>query len=209
MLCVRRAALRTQSMNNLKQLAIGMHNHHAASRVFPGPENDAPAQDGNPQTKHPYSWRVALLPYIGHADLHKQYKFDQPWDSQDNLKVMKRMPAVFRHPQDPPDSTETSYFLISGPKTIFEKGKKPEIHNIRDGTSNTIMIVEAKRRTPWTKPEDLVSSADKPLPKFGGYSPQGFNAAFGDGSVRFIAKAVDEKLLRGMITANGQEVIRP
>ena len=29
-----------------------------------------------------WSWRVAILPYIVAVDLYKQFKLDEPWDSQ-------------------------------------------------------------------------------------------------------------------------------
>ena len=44
-----------------------------------------------------------------------------------------------------------------------------KIRDITDGTSNTLMIVEAKRNIPWTKPEDLSFDPDKPVPELGGF----------------------------------------
>jgi len=42
-----------------------------------------------------------------------------------------------------------------------------------------------------TKPEVFEFASNKPLPQFGGFSAEGFNAALADGSVRFIAKGID------------------
>jgi prepilin-type processing-associated H-X9-DG protein len=78
-----------------------------------------------------------------------------------------------------------------------------------DGTSNTLMIAEAAKPVPWTKPEDLSHDPNKPLPKLGGHTPGGFNAAFCDGSVRFILQNIKEPILRALITRNGGEVIDP
>ena len=71
---------------------------------------------------------------------------------------------------------------------------------ITDGLSNTILLVEAKRNIPWTKPEDISYAADKPLPALGGYFKGGFHVAMADGVVRFCPNTIDEKILRVLIT---------
>ena len=55
--------------------------------------------------KVPHSWRVAILPYIEQADLYRQYRFDEPWDSDANKMVLAKMPAIYPHPLDDPKST--------------------------------------------------------------------------------------------------------
>jgi len=47
----------------------------------------------------------------------------------------------------------------------------PSIANITDGSSNTILVVEANRDIPWTKPEDLPFNPKGPLPELGGFWP--------------------------------------
>ena len=69
------------------------------------------------------------------------------------------------------------------------------------------MVVETKKSIPWTKPEDVEYSKDKPSPSIGGFSDAGFNAAFADGSVRFLSKNIQETMMRAMITARGGEEI--
>ncbi len=95
---------------------------------------------------------------------------DEPWDSEHNKALIAKMPGEFRDPHEDASSTNASYFMPSG-KGMF--GGNPEgwkIMDIRDGTSRTIMLVEAKRDIPWTKPEDIEVDADgsKPLPELGG-----------------------------------------
>jgi prepilin-type processing-associated H-X9-DG protein len=76
-----------------------------------------------------------------------------------------------------------------------------------DGTSNTIMAVEAAEAVPWTKPEPLEYDPKKPLPKLH-FSEGGVcNVLFGDGSVRAIRKDLAEKTLRALITRSGGETI--
>jgi hypothetical protein len=76
-----------------------------------------------------------------------------------------------------------------------------------DGTSNTILIVEAATPVPWTKPEDLPYVADQALPKFGGLFGGDFHALFADGGVQLLSKKADEENLRAAITRNGGEQV--
>jgi len=76
----------------------------------------------------------------------------------------------------------------------------PPLFWFRDPDGNTLMVVEAKRQLPWTKPEDISYVADKPLPELGGHHELGFLAAFGDGAVRFVALRIAEQTLRNLIT---------
>jgi prepilin-type processing-associated H-X9-DG protein len=149
---------------------------------------------------------VEILPYIEQQELFKAYKMDEPWDSANNKKVLEKMPRVFNATPNQP-STMSSYYVLTGKDTAFPGENGIKIPDITDGTSNTIMAVEAKRDIPWTKPEDLEYDPKKPLPKLGGFSPEGFNAAFCDGSVRFLSNAIAEQVMRALITRNGGEVI--
>jgi hypothetical protein len=196
----RAAARRAQATTNLKHLALAMHNYADVNGSFP------PAVLFGPDGKTPYSWRVALLPYLD-QNIFQQYKFNEPWDSPDNKKVLAKMPPVFRDPNDPADSAFASYFALTGPATIFYGKEGTKFAQILDGTSNTLMFVEAKRDIPWTKPEDIPYDKDKPLPKLGGHYSDIFIAALCDGSVRIIHQSVDPNMLRALITRDGGEVV--
>jgi hypothetical protein len=191
-----------QAMNNLKQIALAFHLYADFHNHFP-----AAAVIG-PDGKTPHSWRVAILPFLDAKPLYDQYKFDEPWDSENNKKLIPQMPAVFRDPSEVPTSTFSSYFVLTGETTIFDRKEGVPLAAIRDGLSNTILLVEAKRDIPWTKPEDIAYDPAKPLPKLGGRRPKGFNAALADGSVRFIADTVNEMTLRALFTKAGGEMIQ-
>jgi prepilin-type processing-associated H-X9-DG protein len=101
----------------------------------------------------------------------------------------------------------TGYVALVGKSAAFEGKSGIRMADITDGLSNTIMIVETDKEIPWTKPEDVAFDADKKLLRMGGLFDGGFNALFGDGSVRFIAKDTKEATLKAMITRDGAEVI--
>jgi hypothetical protein len=196
---VREAAARTQSQNNLKQIAIAMHNYHDALGRFPPPATY------NKNGKPLLSWRVMILPYIEQDNLYKQFHLDEPWDSEHNKKLLAVMPKTYASPfQDEKSLTEhgTHYQGFVGKGTIFEDKKGIQISDITDGTSNTIMVVEASTAVPWTKPEDIPFDPAKPLPKLGFPGASGFSAAMCDGSVHLISQKITKETLRNAIMRN-------
>jgi hypothetical protein len=72
-----------------------------------------------------------------------------------------------------------------------------------DGTS--ILVIEAGKPVPWTKPEDLAYEPELPLPDLPCIFSDGFRVRFGDASGRWIPKDVSESWLRAAITRNGGE----
>jgi hypothetical protein len=201
---VRQAAQRTQSVNNLKQLALAMHNYHDTHKSFPTAANYG--KDG----KALLSWRVHILPYVEAGALYQEFHLDEPWDSPHNKKLIARMPAVYRSPQQKnADLHKTAYLVVTGKDAIFSGKKGSQIRDITDGTTNTIMIVEAAddQAVTWTKPADFSMDSKDPLKKLVRPGAQGFNAAFADGAVRFISAAIELSTLRAMFTRSGGEVI--
>jgi hypothetical protein len=196
---VREAAARTQSQNNLKQLALAMHNYHDANGRFP------PQATYDKNGKPLLSWRVMLLPYLDQMDLYKQFHLDEAWDSEHNRKLLERMPKLFASPlQDEKSLKEhgTHYEGFVGKGAIFEGKEGVKISDIVDGTSNTIMCVEASKAVPWTKPEDIPFDPANPLPKLGFPRTSGFSAAMCDGSVRMISHKISKETLRNAIMRN-------
>lgn len=204
------AAKRASSMNDLKQLALGLLNYESAYGHFPpavGYEYFDLKTGQKKTSKHPHSWRVAILPFIEQQALYESYRFDEPWDSEHNKRIAETVVPAFQSPFDNPSSTNTSYFVLTGRETLFRDNLGTKLRQITDGTSMTLMVVEAKRDIPWTKPEDIPYSADTPLPKFGGWMPGVFLAARCDGSVQAISQDIDDAVLRALITMAGGEAI--
>jgi hypothetical protein len=190
------------SQAKVKTLTLAMHEYHDRHQHFP------PAVVMGPDGKTPHSWRVELLPLLGGEleRLYAQYKLDQPWDSPANKKVLEQMPEIFRSAYDDPKSTNSAFYVLVGPGTIFEGSKGIEMSQITDGTSNTLMIVEAKRNIPWTKPEDIAYDPQKPLPELGGFAKGIFAASMADASGHTFSKKHVEGWLRWLIERNDGHV---
>jgi hypothetical protein len=191
-------AARQRSVANLTLLTQAMHEYHDVNDHFP------PAAIHDKDGKALLSWRVLLLPYLAQDDLFKQFHLDESWDSKHNKALLARMPSPYAPPV--PDKTKeeigTFYQVFAGKGTIFEGTEGVSIDEITDGTSKTIMVVEAAEAVPWTKPADVAYDARKPLPRLGGLFANGFHAALADGSVLWLRKDFDVPIMRRAITRN-------
>jgi prepilin-type processing-associated H-X9-DG protein len=214
---------------NLHQIGSALHEFHDAQGSFPM------AAITDKEGKPGLSWRVAILPYLGHDDLYKKFALEEPWDSPHNRQLLGSMPAIFVCPSaSRGDPWLTSYRAFSGNGSFFEpaydarlakvwwtdpdgtKHYQPaptrglSIAQFVDGPANTLMIVEAKEAVPWTKPDEFPFDPAHPARAFfGAGSPHrgGFNAVFVDGALRFIKSTTDPHAFRAMVTRNGGEII--
>jgi hypothetical protein len=187
---------------NLKSLALAMHAYRDEHGTFP------PHAIFDEKGRPLLSWRVAILPYIEQKELYQQFKLDEPWDGPHNSKLLAKMPQIYLHPmrntREEPFTTHLRVFVGKGAAFEGQRGLRVP-KDFPDGTSNTILIVEAAQAVPWTSPEDLHYVPDWPLPKLGGFFWRGFYVALADGSVQVIPQETREATIRAHITRNGGE----
>ena len=151
---------------------------------------------------------MAILPYIGEEKLYKQFKVDESWDSENNKKLIEKMPKLYAPVRGKAKAGETFYQRFVGKGAVFgERGVSAySLENIPDGAANTVLVVEAATPVVWSQPVDLAFDEKKPLPEFGGLFDGDFHVAMCDGSVRFLKKNPNEKWMRFVIIANDGEV---
>ncbi len=187
-----------QDVNNLKQIALAIHNYLSVNGRFP-PEYLGPT--GTPLL----SWRVALLPYLDDQALYNQFDFSKAWDDPANIGLLSQMPAVFRTPLEAAGDTDTSYVSGVDPNSIFPGSPGVTLLSITDGTSNTLLVGESVGSAiPWTAPEDITLGAC-PILGGSGFSSNTNGAvpfAFADGSVKFLPDNIDCATLRGLFIRN-------
>ena len=205
---VRDDARATISLNNLKQIALAIDNHHEVYKAFP--KQAISSADGRPLL----SWRVAILGYIEEYNLYKQFKLDEPWDSLHNRSLLRYMPATYRLPtsSDQGEDFTTFYQGFVGKNAFFRASHLEKVTraDITDGAANTLMVVEAATAVPWTKPEDIPYEPDRPVPRLGGHLRWGFNAVLANGApVRIDSNALSEQTLRNAITINDGRPLGP
>lgn len=167
----REAARRSQCQNNLKQIAIGMHNHHDTLLALPAGMGPSGCCWG--------TWQVLILPYVEQTNVFDKY---QNWGGNDSTNGGHRYSStanvnavtsvrfkVFTCPSDQtnnPIGTITSHnyavnfgnvgsaqvtlnsitfqeapFSVSK-NLVDNKVKGYNLAHMLDGTSNTMMVAE-------------------------------------------------------------------
>jgi prepilin-type processing-associated H-X9-DG protein len=195
------AAQATQQKNNLRSIALALHNFHDVYGRFPKSTSRNESDDAL------LSWRVHLLPFLGHEDLYDLFVLEEPWDSETNRPLADQMPDIFRAPNVDPQPGQTVYQVPVGPGAAFEDGTEVRMRDFTDGTSNTIMIVEVapERAVIWTQPGDYTFDPEGSLDGLERIGSDGFQAAFVDGHVETMSEVTGD--LKPFFTRNGGEQI--
>lgn len=187
--------------NQLKVIALGLHNYYDTHGQFP------PAYVADNDGKPLYSWRVLILPMIGEGALHKQFDLSEPWDSPNNLLLVRQMPDCFRSPYHDDDAGRTPYQALvdeSGSRTMIKRTAGRTFDTIGDGISNTAMLI-ANFNAPvfWTEPND--TDPAKFLRRFrpGDYEHE-VAIAYGDGSVQGLTDDLRTVLPAAMYANDGK-----
>jgi hypothetical protein len=194
-----------------RNIALAMLNYSDAKGQLPVDAGDFFDVDGNPYL----SWRVHLLPFLGHQALYSQFNLQEPWNSATNLPLLSKMPDVFRSAGDASNSTTTRVMTFTGPDAPFGRRAPgtaqsgPSIQQFTDGTSNTILFLEAgpNRAVPWTKPDDVPLDVNNPLVALGDLSGGEIRAALADGSVLKLPSDIAPATLAALATLRGEELL--
>jgi len=155
----REAARRTQCTNNLKQVALAMHNHHDTYGHFPAQYYYLAAPT---HSRGDWGSLVRLLPFIEQENLYNiltpnNFLGDIPVASATQTPI-----ASFLCPTDPTGTTtngyangygKTNYLMshqmastyTSNSGAVTERVVK--MSSVTDGTSNTIMVGERDMKT--------------------------------------------------------------
>ena len=144
------ASRRTQCKNNLKQIALALHEYHDAYGCFP------PAYIADKNGRPMHSWRTLILPFMEFKPIYKDYRFDEPWDGPHNRKLADLQLNLFQCPETKHSNSETNYLVVVGPKTVFPGSKCVKISEITAGTPETILLIEVEHSgIQWSEPRDL------------------------------------------------------
>jgi prepilin-type N-terminal cleavage/methylation domain-containing protein/prepilin-type processing-associated H-X9-DG protein len=203
---VREAANRAKCENNLKQIGLGLHNHHDVYKRFPGGYG----------IKH-ICWMYKILPYIEQDNIYKLAQPPDPaknpnYDKTWNLTIpLYLCPSDFRNLAESYNSggfssgfAMTSYMGVTGQNYndyalpggdtgllgTYPSGPGYRITDIADGSSNTLLVGERppSPETPapywgwWAYADfDNIQWAVNPAHPYTSDSPQGSTTPPGTG----------------------------
>ena len=160
---VRESASRTQCLNNLKQIAVGMHAFHDIRKNFPQGGGD-PGGENPAKRVFYFSWTFHIYPYIEQDNLYKLAPTDPMVDITTvagGAAILNKLDtsavSIFYCPsrravQLYHGDAVTDYAGNTGSNTtngVIVVNNSPSfarVHMqlIRDGTSNTLMVAERR-----------------------------------------------------------------
>jgi hypothetical protein len=210
-----------QCGNKLHQIGIAMHNYHEDYECFP------PAYTVDEHGKPLHSWRVLILPYIEQKELYEKIRLDEPWNSEHNRQFHDVFVGAFSCPSSARKGiapcilprkklSETCYYsVVIGPETVFPGSKTTTFHDVTDGTSNTLLVVERLLPVCWMDPnneirfETACEGINSRLYGIGSVHSGGACVALVDGSIRFFGESIEPKIMRAWLTESGGENVVP
>jgi hypothetical protein len=191
--------------NNLKQIALALHNYHDVHGHFP-----AVATCDN-SGKPLYSWMVAILPNMEYDTVYNSLNKDDPWNSPHNVAVLGGLQiAELTCPQTPRKATvfSANYIAITGPGTIWRADGVVKREDLRNASLVVAAVECAGSGKHWAEPYTLTAeeslermTTGKGMRISSGHPDGSVSVAFGDGSVRSLPAdmpiALWRKLLMG------------
>lgn len=101
----RESARKMQCRNNLKQLALALHQYHDAFQAFPLNYGNGPYTDQNTGA----SWLQQILPFVDQANLHGKIRFGRPLSDPENTAVAQMAIPLFLCPSDAGNTGQMSF----------------------------------------------------------------------------------------------------
>ncbi len=199
------AARRAQCVNNLKQIALALHNYEQTYNCLP------PAHTVDAQGRPLHSWRTLILPYLEQDQLYKTIDLSKPWDDPANAKARETSVPVFQCPSaSTGPSNMTTYLAIVAPGSCFLPETSRRLAEIADGQSSTLMLIEAgeEQAIPWMAPTDADMALVVGLGQGSGlHHSGGTNACTVDGYVHFLKASTPADVRRALVTISGDEKV--
>jgi len=153
------------------------------------------------------SWRVALLPYLGHTELYNKFRKNLSWNRPENRAFLSEIPPVFQYPGRA--DARTNYLLVTAENTVFSASARESapLESIKDGVGETAIMVEVDDEfaVEWTSPADFEFSNEDVTRGLQLQQNDGFLLAWADGSVSLWPRSAQQSLIRGLFSIAGGE----
>jgi hypothetical protein len=179
--------------------------------------------DGNPL----HSWRVLLLPYLGHQALYDSIRLDEAWDSEYNRQFHAEAVPFYRCPSDPvAEPGQTTYSVVVGPEMPFQAGRGKALADFGPHSNDMILLVERTKPVCWMDPSQEVPRLDldesisarqrhqfgRTLPSSNGIASThggGGRFALRNGAVLFLSDSIEVEQLAKMLKGTYEQPRHP
>ncbi len=200
------AARRSQCKNNLKQIALALHNYADAYGALP------PACTFDEHGERLHSWRTLILPFLEQRPLYETIDLAKPWNDPVNAAALATPVSAYRCPSAKMPPTATTYLGMVGEGLLFHPHRPRRLAEVTDGIGETAMVIEVDedRAVPWMSPVDTDETFLIRLdPKLKLSHAPGTHVALADGSVRWISQETHQiESRRALATiAGGDQVV--
>lgn len=168
----RESARRTACRNSLKQIGLAILNYESAHRIFPPGSTsiiDYGVWSSTPTDHHLHGWPSLILPQLDQSTVYKQVNYDVSALHSSNYVVASQRISVYRCPSfsGKDYSLEPLYVKLSPvyairnyvamgattvgnlwkiPDGVIYPGSRTRLDDIRDGSSNTLLISETREQ---------------------------------------------------------------
>lgn len=198
----REASRRSSCSNNLKQIALALHNYQAEYGALP------PAYTVDASGKPLHSWRTLILPFLEQKALYEQIDLSKPWDDPANDAALMTTIPVYQCPSAALTEGHTTYLAIVGPGCCFQSTEPRRLSEITDGTDSTLMVMEVdpKRAVHWMSPTDATEQEVLNFAAVDQLShPGGAQAVFVSGDIRFLSAKTRPDVIRAHVSIAGED----
>jgi hypothetical protein len=183
-----------QTVARLRKIALAIREYAVKEGRFPA----APGQL--------HSWRVLILPYLGHADQFARFNLQLPWDSDANAAAASEVPDVYRSPWR--SDSLTCFQAPLGQNAILASAAPADRLNGEWSSIVELLMVEDEYAVPWNKPADFVlTNGDRPTGNLG-QDRTGFLVVLPDAQVRWLPADTLGASVRSLMTIGGGEYAR-
>ena len=228
--CVVLMALRTGDWNfstqyssekrcsaNLSWIGLATSNYESLHSIFPSPNLNG------------HSWRIRVLPFGMASELYQNYRFDEPWNSDNNISLDSRLPSKHSKRMGEPfephgmpyffpcskansERSTTPFLMFVGESAFGRPNGVRQRNEIVDDPTCTIIAAETRNAgIHWLEPKDFnfdemsmkINDPDKL--SISSVHANGPAVLFADGEVFRISPKASPAVLSALITIDGNE----
>ena len=198
----REAGRRMSCWNNLKQIAIALHNYQDTYGCFP------PAYTVDANGKPLHSWRTLILPFAEQKPLYDKIDLTKPWNDPANQEAYETSLSLYQCPSISLPKCHTNYLAVAASGGCFHGPEPRKLAEITDDPDATLLVIEvpAERAVHWMSPNDadegliMIAAAAGKSPH-----PAGAQAATVSGAMLSVTADTPREKLRALISVAGND----